>query len=102
MTLSLGVNLRVTGHCNQGGRKYMEGKINICNKGIFVEKLFVGSIYGQSCANNISIYLQMYSVLHINKQVTKKIWSTHSLECLTDMAVVKQLSIQRYEYSCGI
>ena len=38
MTLSLGVNLRVTGHCNQGGRKYMEGKINIYNKGILVEK----------------------------------------------------------------
>ena len=29
MTLSLGVNLRVTGHCNQGGRKYMEGKHNL-------------------------------------------------------------------------
>ena len=28
MTLSLGVNLRVTGHCNQGGRKYMEGKFS--------------------------------------------------------------------------
>ena len=27
MTPSLGVNLRVTGHCNQGGRKYMEGKM---------------------------------------------------------------------------
>ena len=24
MPLSIGVNLRVTGHCNQGGRKYME------------------------------------------------------------------------------
>ena len=24
MAPSLGVNLRVTGHCNQGGRKYME------------------------------------------------------------------------------
>ena len=29
MPPSLGVNLRVTGHCNQGGRKYMEG---ICLK----------------------------------------------------------------------
>lgn len=24
MTPSIGLNLRVTGHCNQGGRKYME------------------------------------------------------------------------------
>ena len=31
MTPSLGVNLRVTGHCNQGGRKYMEGDHSYCH-----------------------------------------------------------------------
>ena len=31
MTPSLGVNLRVTGHCNQGGRKYMEGDHRYCH-----------------------------------------------------------------------
>ena len=26
---SIGVNLRVTGHCNQGGRKYMEDVFSV-------------------------------------------------------------------------
>lgn len=29
MPLSIGVNLRVTGHCNQGGRKYMEDMFSV-------------------------------------------------------------------------
>lgn len=29
MAPSLGVNLRVTGHCNQGGRKYMEDVFSV-------------------------------------------------------------------------
>ncbi|XP_017763126.1 PREDICTED: uncharacterized protein LOC108552938 [Eufriesea mexicana] len=29
MPLSIGVNLRVTGHCNQGGRKYMEDMLSV-------------------------------------------------------------------------
>ena len=29
MVASLGVNLRVTGHCNQGGRKYMEDVFSV-------------------------------------------------------------------------
>ena len=29
MAPSIGVNLRVTGHCNQGGRKYMEDVFSV-------------------------------------------------------------------------
>ena len=29
MAPTLGVNLRVTGHCNQGGRKYMEDVFSV-------------------------------------------------------------------------
>ena len=29
MSPSIGVNLRVTGHCNQGGRKYMEDVFSV-------------------------------------------------------------------------
>ena len=29
MSLSIGVNLRVTGHCNQGGRRYMEDMFRV-------------------------------------------------------------------------
>ena len=29
MPMSIGVNLRVTGHCNQGGRKYMEDTFSV-------------------------------------------------------------------------
>ena len=29
MAPSIGLNLRVTGHCNQGGRKYMEDVFSV-------------------------------------------------------------------------
>ena len=44
MTPSIGLNLRVTGYCNQGGRKYMEDVFRYVlttkkyiNKGIFLQ-----------------------------------------------------------------
>ena len=48
MTPSLGVNLRVTGHCNQGGRKYMEGDHSYCH------------LMNDQIENNI--YLHWYSI----------------------------------------
>ena len=45
MAPSIGVNLRVTGHCNQGGRKYMEDVFSVAyQQGSGIKSLFGRSL----------------------------------------------------------
>lgn len=57
MPASIGVNLRVTGHCSQGGRKYMEDFFSVAYQQSLsdeqdLEYAFIGIYDGEFAANS--------------------------------------------------
>ena len=77
MAPTLGVNLRVTGHCNQGGRKYMEDVFSVAYQQTEDEKdleyayfgIFDGhggreaALYAKVSADFINYYTNTYDTL---------------------------------------
>ena len=58
MTPSIGLNLRVTGYCNQGGRKYMEDVFRYVKFGFFekhtkFEKIFPKPFQNKKCQKDL-------------------------------------------------
>lgn len=70
---SIGVNLRVTGHCSQGGRKYMEDFFSVAYQQSLsderdLEYAFIGIYDG--LYNNFTIHSNAYTQNEINKTST--------------------------------
>lgn len=72
---SIGVNLRVTGHCSQGGRKYMEDFFSVAYQQSFVDEhdleyAFIGIYDGEFIQTHthtytLSSYFYYLSTYHV-------------------------------------
>ena len=68
MAPSIGLNLRVTGHCNQGGRKYMEDVFSVAyqqtDDEMDLEYAFFGIFDGHG-GKEAAVFAKVKSILNV-------------------------------------